>query len=130
MRTALTAALAAAALASVLASPASAPAMPPVHECQKPVVTGVEVYDVKGVPIKRACELALALFKWENAGHWTALYGCRRASRNAAGYPFLRLHSFHGWRLALRGRPYGEFEMSRDRRSFFVTGTDFPLNCT
>jgi hypothetical protein len=106
-------------------------AAPALHECQKPVVTGVEVYELRNVTRTRACNVALALFAWENAGHhWSVLYGCHRPQPDAVGYPYLRLRRFHGWRLSLRGRPYGEFKMSRGASSFFVTGTDFPLNCT
>jgi hypothetical protein len=101
------------------------------HECQKPVRTGVEVYALHGVSSARACQLALALFAWENTDdHATALYGCHRPHPDAAGYPYLRMHRFHGWKLSLRGRPYGAFTMSGGARSFEVTGTDFPLNCT
>jgi len=108
-----------------------ASAAPRYHECQKPVRTGVEVYALHGVSSARACELALDLFAWENTDdHATALYGCHRPHPDAAGYPYLRLHRFHGWKLSLRGRPYGAFTMSSGGRSFEVTGTDFPLNCT
>jgi hypothetical protein len=126
----LTLALAVCAGAVSTITPGAAAAEPKLHECQKPVRTGVEVYGLKGVSSARACGLALALFSWENAGHWEVLYGCRRPSPDAPGRPYLKLHRFHGWALSLRGRPFGEFRMSRERSSFFVTGTDFPLNCT
>ena len=75
--------------------------------------------------------MALELFAWETTGrHEATLYGCHRPNRNSAGYPYLKLHSFRGWRLSLRGRPYGAFTMSRGASSFEVTGTDFPLNCS
>ena len=121
----------AAAMLSVPALPGAASAEPKLHECQKPVRTGVEVYALRGVSRVRACRLALALFAWENSDdHAVILYGCHYPHPNTAGYPYLRLHRFHGWRLSLRGRPYGAFTMSNGRRSFEVTGTDFPLNCT
>jgi hypothetical protein len=118
-------------VAASMPSAGGALAAPALHECQKPVRTGVEVYDLRNVARAQACHVALALFAWENDGrHWSVLYGCHRPQPDAVGYPYLRLHSFHGWRLSLRGRPYGEFRMSRAASSFLVTGTDFPLNCT
>src|SRR3954453_536518 len=115
----------------VLALPAAAPAGPRQYECQKPVRTGVEVYSLRGISRARACGLALELFSWENADHHAAmLYGCHRPHPDSGGYPYLKLHSFHGWRLSLRGRPYGAFTMSRGASAFEVTGTDFPLNCS
>jgi hypothetical protein len=101
-----------------------------LHECQKPVRTGVEVYGLRNVPAAHACALALALFAWETKGkRETVLYGCRYPVPESGGYPYLRLHRFHGWRLSLRGNEQ-LFTMSRGRSSFHVTGTDFPLNCT
>jgi hypothetical protein len=123
-------------LASVLAilavAPSGASASPKLHECQKPVITGVEVYGLRHVSAARACPLALALYAWENRSeaHAKALYGCHYPMPNAAGYPYLKLRRFNGWRLSLVGRPYGLFTMSRDGSSFHVGGTDFPLNCT
>jgi len=96
------------------------------------VRTGVEVYGLRNVSSTRACPPALALYAWENGreAHAKALYGCHYPTPNAAGYPYLKLHSFHGWRLSLVGKPYGSFTMSRGTSSFHVGGTDFPLNCT
>lgn len=119
-------------LAVTALTPTAAPASARTYECQRPVRTGVEVYGLRHVSSARACPVALALFAWENASqsHARALYGCHRPKPDAAGYPYLRLHHFRGWRLSLVGRPYGSFTMSRDRSSFHVGGTDFPLNCT
>src|ERR1700689_352991 len=83
-------------LASLASDRAGASAM---VECQHPVVTGVEVYKLHDITSRRACPVALALYRWENASsgdHARALYGCR-----GNGRPFLRLHSFDGWHLAL-----------------------------
>jgi hypothetical protein len=111
-------------------APGAASGEPALHECQKPLVTGVEVYGLHRVSATRACPVALALFKWESSGdHARVLYGCHRPAPEAAGNPYLKLHSFHGWRLSLAG-PEKLFTMSRGKRSFRVTGTDFPLNCT
>ncbi len=121
------------ACASALPGVASAAtAATKTHECQRPVITGVEVYGLHRVSAARACPVALALYAWENdsPAHVRALYGCHHPARNAAGYPFLRLRRFHGWRLSIAGRPYGDFTMSRGRSSFHVGGTDFPLNCS
>lgn len=117
--------------AVALALPAGASALPKTYECQKPVKTGVEVYELRHVTPARACRPALALFAWEaNSGaHIRALYGCRRPEPEAGGFPYLKLHSFHGWRLSLTGR-YKSFTMSRGASSFKVGGTDFPLNCS
>jgi hypothetical protein len=119
-------------LAGVLLWPPGAQASAKTHECQQPVRTGVEVYDLRGIAPARACPVALALFSWETSrpAHQDSLYGCNRPTPDAAGYPYLKLHRFRGWHLSLFGKPYGEFVMSRGRASFRVIGTDFPLNCT
>jgi hypothetical protein len=119
-------ALACLALLSPVAS-----ALPKTFECQKPVRTGVEVWGLHGVSRARACPPALELYAWENArpSHARALYGCRRPQPDEAGFPYLKLHEFRGWRLSLTGR-YKEFTMSRGKSSFHVGGTDFPLNCS
>jgi hypothetical protein len=91
-------------------------------ECQHPVMTGVEIYKLHDVTPRRACPVALALFRWETSGNREAtLYGC-----HGIGHPYLRLRSFHGWHLALTP----DFVMSRHNASFAVGGTDFPINCT
>lgn len=91
-------------------------------ECQHPAMTGVEVSKLHDISSHSACPVALALFRWEDTGNRErALYGC-----HGIGHPYLRLHSFHGWHIALT--PY--FVMSRDGQSFAVSGTDFPINCT
>jgi hypothetical protein len=100
------------------------------HECQHPVVTGVEVYDLKSVTVSTACPVALALSKWEPKHDNAArLYGCHRKNPNAAGFPYLKMHVFDGWGLSLTGR-YKAFTMTKGAASFQVTGTDFPLNCS
>jgi hypothetical protein len=109
--------------------PAAAVAAPKTYECQKPVRTGVEVFALHDISTARACPPALELFAWENArpSHAQALYGCRRPKPDEAGFPYLRLHEFRGWKLSIRNE---EFTMSRGKSSFHVGGTDFPLNCT
>jgi hypothetical protein len=100
------------------------------HECQHPVVTGVEVYGLKNVAVSTACPVALALSKWEpKRANAARLYGCHRKSADAAGFPYLKLHVFGGWRLSLTGR-YKAFTMTKGAATFQVTGTDFPLNCS
>ncbi len=118
------------AIAGAALAPAGASALPKLYECQKPVTTGVEVYGLRNISRARACPPALALYAWENGSgaHVNALYGCRRPVKESAGYPYLRLHSFRGWKLSLIGKPYGLFTMSRGNSSFHVGGTDFPLN--
>jgi hypothetical protein len=112
--------------------PATALASPKTFQCQKPVLTGVEVYGLHNISPARACPPALALFAWENASgaHANALYGCHRPMPESAGFPYLRLHRFRGWKLSLAGRPLRSFTMSRSGSSFHVGGTDFPLNCS
>jgi hypothetical protein len=119
-------------LAAVIVWPSAAAAATTTHECQHPVRTGVEVYHLHAIATTRACPVALALFAWEtsSAARQRALYGCKRPHPDAAGYPYLRLHRFRGWKLSLAGKPYGEFTMTRGASSFRVIGTDFPLNCT
>ena len=121
----------AAAFAIAVLVPAGASGATRSHECQKPLRTGVEVYNLHNITPRSACPVALALFAWEasDPSRSRALYGCSRPKPEAAGYPFLRLHRFRGWRLSLRG-PNKEFTMSRGRSRFEVGGTDFPLNCT
>jgi len=112
-------AIVALALASLL--PARAGAFASV-ECQHPVLTGVEVFKLHDISSRRACPVALALFRWENSDdHGSELYGC-----HGVAHPFLRLRQFEGWHLSLT--PY--FQMSRAGSSFAVEGTDFPLNCS
>jgi hypothetical protein len=36
-------------------------------ECQHPVMTGVEIYKLHDVTPRRACPVALALFRWETS---------------------------------------------------------------
>jgi hypothetical protein len=114
---------------AALALPASAGAAPKLHECQHPVVTGVEVYHLRHVKPATACPVALKLFSWENAtpAHARKLYGCHRPAPGQAGYPYLKKHHFDGYKLSLSN---GAFTMTRGKRSFRVGGTDFPLNCT
>jgi len=102
------------------------------YECQKPVITGVEVFGLHNISTARACPVALDLFSWENSSsaHANKLYGCHRKAPDQAGYPYLKLKSFHGYKLSLIGKPYGIFTMSRGSSSFHVGGTDFPLNCS
>jgi hypothetical protein len=119
-------------LAAAALWPMTASASPKTYECQKPLITGVEVYTLRHMSADRACPVALALFAWENASavHANKLYGCHFPKPGSGGYPYLRLHRFDRWTLSLSGRPYGAFVMSRGERSFRVTGTDFPLNCS
>jgi hypothetical protein len=118
-------------VALVLFAPSGAIASPHFHECQKPVRTGVEIYKLRGISPATACPVALALFAWEasSPARSRALYGCSRPKPEAAGYPYLRLHRFRGYRISLTGK-FKEFTMSRGGSSFEVSGTDFPLNCT
>jgi len=123
--------LAAPLCAALALGPAPARAAPAYHQCQRPVTTGVEVFDLHRIVAARACPVALALYSWENASgsHVRALYSCRQSSGPLAVVPVLLLRSFRGWRLSLRGHPYGVFTMTRGASSFAVGGTDFPIAC-
>lgn len=117
------------AVVAVLAVPGSSAATPRLHECQHPVRTGEEAYRLRNISVAAACRAVLALGRWEYQDHHvTQLYGCRRPRPDQAGYPFLRLRSFYGYRLSIARD--GSFVMSRGRSSFAVAGTDFPLNCS
>jgi hypothetical protein len=118
-------------LVVVLSAPARANASKGFYECQTPLRTGVEVHDLHGVSPRSACPVALELFGWESSSSADqhALYGCTRPKPEDAGYPYLRLHHFRGWQIALRGHEKA-FTMYQGARSFALTGTDFPLNCT
>jgi hypothetical protein len=99
-------------------------------ECQHPLRTGEEVYDLVGITAKAACPVVIDLGHWEYAPghvtqHITELYRCGGAHKR---FPALKLRAFEGWQLSLT--KIGEFRMSRGASSFLVTGTDFPLNCT
>jgi len=124
--------LAALASAAAFVPAPGALASPPLKltECQKPLVTGEEVYNLKAVSAAKACPVVLALGHWEYepghlVQHITELYGCRGPGKHD---PVLKLRSFDGWRLSLTKA--GDFQMSRAGSSFDVTGTDFPLNCS
>ena len=120
--TLLSALSAAAAGALAMSVPASAAKY---TECQHPVVTGVEVSRLRDVSTATACSAALSLYRWDNEdGHIRRLYTC---TGGPASSPVLTLRTLHGW--ALHVTKAGDFEMSRGRRSFYVSGTDFPLAC-
>jgi hypothetical protein len=72
------------------------------------------------------------LYRWYNGnGGYNAsdLYSCVGTQPHA--YPVLKRHRFDGWALSSPGaRNLENFEMSRGNSSFYVTGTDFPLNCS
>jgi hypothetical protein len=104
---------------------APAQAMPKLIECQRPVRTGEEIYDLEHVDPATACPVVRALARWEYhpISHVRELYVCVGPGHHR---PRLVLHSFEGWRITLAGA----FRMSRGNSSFDVTGTDFPVNCT
>ena len=113
--------------AALLASAGGAHALPKLIECQRPVRTGEEIYGLRHVSAATACPVVRDLGHWEYTpiSHVKVLYGCTGAGGHT---PVLRLRHFEGWRLSITSG--GDFRMSRGRRSFAVTGTDFPLNCT
>jgi hypothetical protein len=130
--TPLRSALAAAALAGVAllmllalaGAPASA-AKPKVYECQRPLVTGQEAVNPKGIAPKAACKVVLSLGKFlSKPGNIEALYKCTGAGSHT---PVLLMNEFEGWKLKLQNYA---FIMYKPGQSFRVTGTDFPVNCS
>ncbi len=106
---------------------------PKLIECQRPVKTGEEIYALVHVTAKVACPVVRDLARWEYAPghveqHIKELYRCAGASKSSPGHPVLVRTVFEGWSLSIV--PSGAFRMSLGGRSFDVTGTDFPLNCT
>lgn len=95
-------------------------------ECQRPMTTGEEVFDLKNVTSAVACPVVRDLGRWEYTAHnISKLYRCSGPGKHT---PVLKLAQFEGWRLSLSKTGY--FQMSRGRSSFTVIGTDFPLNCS
>jgi hypothetical protein len=123
----LTGALATTAAAVALATGGAAPAaVPKIYECQHPLTTGQEAYNLRHVSVKTACKLVRDLGRWENQDHHlTQLYKCVGAGQHT---PRLKKHSLEGWKLSIT-KP-GDFQMSRGRSSFDVGGTDFPVDCS
>jgi len=123
----LTAAAGLAALA--LALPASSLAEPKLYECQHPTVTGQEAYHLVNISPASACVVVrkLAVFV-HNGSQGYKLYRCAGRTKTNPGRPALVITRFDGWNLHIESRD--GLVMSRGKRSFAVTGTDFPLNCT
>jgi hypothetical protein len=90
------------------------------------------VFNLRHVSRTAACHTALALYRWYNGNdgrNASGLYTCVGTQPNA--YPVLKRHRFDGWTLSSPGaRNLDNFEMSNGSSSFYVTGTDFPLNCS
>jgi hypothetical protein len=127
--TRLFAAIAAAAISLVLAlSAGSAMAQPAMHQCQHPVTTGEEAYNLHGIDAATACGVVRDLSHWlTNASNQWHLYRCQMADNGWNGRPILKIHRYDGYRLSIVKTYY--LEMSRGRSSFAVTGDGFPLNC-
>ena len=93
-------------------------------ECQHPLVTGEEVFNLKNITAASACPVVLDLGHWEGIrGNIPKLYKCAGPGKHT---PVLKLHTFEGWNLAITN---SGFQMSRGRSSFDVGGTDFPVSC-
>jgi hypothetical protein len=123
MRHALKTAVAVAAAAALSAG--GAQAAPKFHECQHPVVTGEEAYNLHHVSVKTACGVVRDLGRFErHTGNIAKLYTCGGAGHHT---PKLKKHAFEGWRLSITKA--GDFQMSQGKRSFDVGGTDFPVSC-
>ena len=117
--------------AALITVPGAATGTLKYYECQRPVQTGEEAFALHHITVKAACAAVLALGHWEYKDHHIQqLYGCiyPHGASQGGGTPYLRKHSFDGYRLSI-SKQYG-FVMSRGRGWFAVTGTDFPLNCT
>jgi hypothetical protein len=92
-------------------------------ECQHPLTTGMEAFNLKHASSATACRLVIALSKWN--AEW---YVSKGASSNSVGTPVIKIHSFEGWKLTVPAR--SALRMSRGASSFQVEGTDFPINCS
>jgi hypothetical protein len=129
MRTRITATLGAITLALAGVGAGTASAFPKLHECQHPMVTGEEAYNLHNITVATACKAVRKLGKYlSKPANIRKLYGCHRPKPNAAGTPFLKMHTFDGYDLKIAKS--GAFVMYKGSASFSVTGTDFPLNCT
>lgn len=115
--------------AAMALSSGTALAAPKLHECQHPVRTGEEAYDLHHITVKTACAAVLKLGKYlSKPANIRRLYGCHRPRPNYPGTPFLKMHTFDGYNLKIARS--GAFVMFKGHQSFSVTGTDFPVNCT
>ena len=114
---------------TLLAVAAPAATAAKLHECQHPVRTGEEAYNLRHVTVKTACTFVRRLGRWLGADekNYARLYGCHRPKPDEAGTPYLRTHYLFGWHLRNKGYVFTAY---RGKSSFSVTGTDFPLNCT
>lgn len=109
-----------------VAQPASAARS---YECQHPLTTGEEAFNLENVSPRIACVAVRALARYIHNGEKAGrLYKCVGLTQSHPGVPVLKIHRLAGWNLSIR-HSY-EFVMSRSRSSFTVGGTDFPLNCT
>jgi hypothetical protein len=118
-----------AATAVTLLFPATAAAAPKFHECQHPVTTGAEVYHLRNITAAKACPTVLKLYAFDTK-HENRLYGCKAGTGGGPGRPYLKRHHFHGYKLSLGGKYHYTFTMAKGSKSFRVTGTDFPVNCS
>jgi hypothetical protein len=101
----------------------SSPAAARTVECQHPLSTGMEAFNLKDVSPATACRLVIALSKWK-----TQWYVCTGAGSDSVGTPVIKVHRFDGWTLSVPKR--SALLMSRGKGSFQVEGTDFPINCS
>ena len=109
---------------SALAKPATPASTLKLIECQHPLITGEEVFNLKNVTAATACPVVLDLGHWEQIrGNIPKLYRCAGPGKHT---PVLKLHTFEGWSLAITN---AGFQMSRGHSSFDVGGTDFPVSC-
>jgi hypothetical protein len=101
----------------------SAPAGAKTVECQHPLVTGMEAFNLKDVSPATACKLVIDLSKWK--AQW---YVCKGAGSDSVGTPVIKIRHFEGWTLSVP--KHSALLMSRGKGSFQVEGTDFPINCS
>jgi hypothetical protein len=112
---------------ALTAAPAGA-AKPKSYECQHPLVTGEEAVNPKGISPREACVVVRALGKYlSKPKNIEALYECKGETPKRPGRPVLLQTEFEGWHLKLVNY---YFFMTMPGKSFHVTGTDFPVNCS
>ena len=75
-------------------------AQPAMHQCQHPVTTSEDAFDLHGISATTACGVVRDLSHWLTRS-WNAqrLYRCQMADNGWNGRPILKMHRYDGYRL-------------------------------